>query len=192
MHVIHGYTMQSTVAIYFVVFSHSATGGDPHFSIVLPDSTRLCYSIQGKVNTAFNLISNSKFIINALFVPDSKREEVTWMGSIGVVFTKALRYGGSKITHFKFDAVTQAIHVGDKITLSAKTIKEIASKNGSISIIELTNHATPPRHPAVVFHLAELGLHFTVKFRDDHLDMFWFSPVTGSSSHGLIGEPLLM
>ena len=167
-------------------------GGDPHFSIMLPDSTRLCYSIQGKVNTAFNLISNGKFVINALFVPDSKREEVTWMGSIGVVFTKALQYGGSKITHFKLDAVTQAIHVGDKTTLSAETIKEITSKNGSISIIELSNHATPPRRSAVVFHLAELGLHFTVKFYNDHLDMFWLNPVTGSNSHGLIGEPLLI
>ena len=74
-------------------------GGDPHFSVLLSDGNLLCYSVQGKRNSAFNLISSTNFLINAKFIPDSKREEVTWMGSIGIVIHKALRFGATKVTH---------------------------------------------------------------------------------------------
>ena len=52
-------------------------GGDPHFSIMLPTKQQLCYSIQGESGFTFNLISNELMQMNALFVADSKREEVT-------------------------------------------------------------------------------------------------------------------
>ena len=52
-------------------------GGDPHFSVLLRDGSLLCYSVQGESNSAFNLISSTDFLVNAKFVPDSKREGVT-------------------------------------------------------------------------------------------------------------------
>jgi len=43
-------------------------GGDPHSSIMLPDNNMLCYTVQGKRGSVFNLISNKNFHMNALFV----------------------------------------------------------------------------------------------------------------------------
>lgn len=107
------------------------------------------------------------------------------MGSTGVVMKKALRYGGYKVTHFQFNAQARTVHVGDKIVLDAHNIKALVSENGSISILE--NHYTA--NPVVDFHLKDAGLHFSIKFMGEHLDMFWHSAVKSSESHGLIGEP---
>ena len=165
-------------------------GGDPHFSMILHDQKQLCYSVQGRNNSVFNLVSCTDFLINAKFVADYKREGVTWMESIGIVINEALHYGGSKVTHFKFDAKDHTVFIGDKIILDASTIKEIAAENRSISIVESRRSASPTNHPAVRVHLKDLGLHFTVTFENGHLDMTWHSSVKRSSCHGLIGELL--
>ena len=60
-------------------------GEDPHFSIVLQSGKLLCYTVQGKSGFVFNLISNKMLHMNAMFVPDSRREEVSWLGSMGIV-----------------------------------------------------------------------------------------------------------
>lgn len=110
------------------------------------------------------------------------------MESIGVVITEPLHYGGFRVTHFKMDAKSSTIQIGDKITLNAKSVKELNSKNGTIYIIERNYHDFLPQHPTVKFNLADVGLYFTVKFHADHLDVYWLSPVKRSVSHGLIGE----
>ena len=173
--------------MYLVPYTASG-GGDPHFSIKLHDHQHLCYSVHGQNNTAFNLMTCNEFLINAKFISDAHREGVTWMESIGVVITNPLQYGGSKVIHFKMDAKTSTLQVGDKIYLSAKGVRELHSNNGTISIIEGKHQAFLSQHPTVNFHLAEVGLHISVKFHANHLDIFWLSPFKGSDSHGLIGE----
>ena len=133
----------------------------------------------------FNLISCDDFLINAKFIPDSKRADVTWMGSIGVVMSKPLYYRGSKVTHFKFDAEARTVHIGNVISLDAKAVKGIASENGSINIAE---EISDTHHPAVNFDLKETGLHFTIKYDGEHLDIFWQHGFKDGHSHGLIGE----
>ena len=84
------------------------------------------------------------------------------------------------------DAKTFTVQVGNKITLDAHKVQMLNSMNGTIHIVEGDHHS---QHPSVEFNLADVGLHFTVKFHVDHLDIFWRSPFEGSTSHGLIGEP---
>lgn len=110
------------------------------------------------------------------------------MGSIGVIIKTTLHYGGHKINHFKFDAKSRTVQIGDSVSLDMSTILAISSDNGSITITE-TDHWAPPRHhPIVNFYLKDVGLRFSVLVDDEHLDTLWHSPVEGSNSHGLIGE----
>ena len=163
-------------------------GGDPHFSIALHDGRMLCYSVQGRSDSIFNLISCDHFLINAQFVPDSKRKGVTWMGVVGVVLKRALKYKGSRVTHFLFDAQSHTVHIGSKISLAANTIKELTSDNGTLSVVGRHSSVSPSSHPAMRIHLEEEGLDFTVKFEGQHLDMFWHKAVKCRNSHGLIGK----
>ena len=163
-------------------------GGDPHFSIALHDGNTLCYSVRGRTDSIFNLISCNDFLINAKFVPDSKRKNVTWIGSLGVVFIKALKYGGSRVTYFKFDAQSHTVHVGKELIIKANTINELISYNGNLSITKHHGSPSPSSRPVVTIHLREVGLNLTVKFEGEHLDMSWQSAVKSWNSHGLVGE----
>ena len=171
-----------------MLIADSNGGGDPHFSIILNDGKRLCYSVQGEKEHVFNLITCNEFLLNAEFVPDAKRDEVTWMGNIGVVIRKTLKYENSKVSHFRFDARSRTVYVGDTIMFDASSIEELTSDNGHISIVKSNRQTSHPRHPSVRVHLKDVGLNFTVKFEDEHLDWFWHSPIGGNNSHGLIGE----
>ena len=59
-------------------------GDDPHFSVALPSNHMLCYTVQGDQDTTYTLLSNSRMQMNALFVPDSERRDVIWIGSLGM------------------------------------------------------------------------------------------------------------
>ena len=165
-------------------------GDDPHFSIVLPSGKLLCYTVQGEHGFSFNLISSAKLYVNAMFVPDSRREEVTWLGSIGiVVINKA--YKKTNHTFLRFEAKENKIYYGDKLVLEARNIKKLTFNNDRLIISE-----APPvegfKYPSVYVDLQDADLRFTIKFMNEHLDLFWHS--TGQQvrdSHGLIGELLL-
>ena len=163
-------------------------GGDPHFSIALHDGRMLCYSVQGRPDSVFNLISSDHFLINAKFVPDSKRKGVTWMGAVGVVLKRSLKYKGSRVTHFLFDAQNHTVHIGSKISLAANTIEELSSDNGTLSVVGRHGSASFSSHPAMRIHLKEEGLDFTIKFEGQHLDMYWHRSLKSRNSHGLIGK----
>ena len=60
-------------------------GGDTHYSIMLPSGQLLCFSVHGEKNFPFNLISNNLLQMNAFFIEDTMRDEITWIGSLGVV-----------------------------------------------------------------------------------------------------------
>ena len=162
-------------------------GDDPHFSIALPSGKLLCYTVQGEHGFTFNLISSKKLFMNAMFVPDSRREEVTWLGSMGIVVMDR-GYKEANSTSLKFEAKGKKIYYGDKVVLGARNIEKLTFNNGKLTISE-----APPvegfKYPSVHVDLQDAGLSFTVKFLSEHLDLFWHS--TGqqiTDSHGLIGE----
>ena len=162
-------------------------GDDPHFSIVLPSGKLLCYTVQGEHGFVFNLISNKFLHMNAMFVPDSRREEVTWLGSMGIIVQNS-QYKNSNATYLRFETKGKKIYVGDKVTLQAKNIEKLSFKKGKMTISE-----APPyegfKYPSVLIDLQDVGLNFTIKFLNEHLDLFWHK--TGKrikESHGIIGE----
>ena len=167
-------------------------GDDPHFSISLPDGRLLCYTVQGMHGFAFNLISSERFHMNAMFVPDARRAEVTWIGSLGMVIHQMTEYQGSNFTKITFTAKSKEINIGGKVTLHATKVDKLTFENGKISISEASPTATRFRnahYPSVTVNLREVGLHFTVMFvGDQHLDLFWHSSVQDDNSHGLIGK----
>ena len=150
----------------------------------------LCYTVQGEHGFAFNLISNKKLHMNAKFVPDSVRSEVTWIGSLGIVVKNA-HYRESNATKLRFDAKSKEIYIENKVVLKAKKVDGLTLRNGKLTINE-----APPRKKTgicsvrVVF--TDVGLDFTVNFVKEHLDMFWHS-VEGQDkdSHGLIGKCII-
>ena len=162
-------------------------GDDPHFSIALPSGKLLCYTVQGEHGFTFNLISNKRLHMNAMFVPDSQREEVTWLGSMGVVIHSS-SYKKSNSTALRFEAKVDTIYIGDEIMLKARNVDKLTFSDGKLTISE-----APPvegfKYPAVYVDLKHVGLSFTIKFMTEHLDLFWHS--TGQvieDSHGIIGE----
>lgn len=156
---------------------------------MLPGGQTLCYTVQGEHGFTFNLISNRKVTINALFSPDSRREEVTWLGSMGIIVRNA-GYGkeNSNSTALRFESSSKKIYIGDKVILKARNIEKLTFKAGKLVISE----ATPTegfKYPSVYVDLRDVGLSFTIKFMNEHLDLFWHS--TGyrlADSHGIIGE----
>ena len=164
-------------------------GEDPHFSIVLQSGKLLCYTVQGEHDFAFNLISNKMLHMNAMFVADSRREEVTWLGSMGIIVQNS-QYKTSNATYLRFETKGKRIYIGDKVTLEAKNIEKLNFNKGKLTISE----ATPFegfRYPSVLVDFQDVGLNFTVKFMNEHLDLFWHSTSAGRNtkdSHGIIGE----
>ena len=80
------------------------------------------------------------------------------------------------------------LYINDKVALSAKNIEKLTFSNGKMTISEAT-----PKHgfhyPSVMVDLKDVEISFTIKYTNQHLDMFWHS--TGkkvTNSHGLIGE----
>ena len=162
-------------------------GDDPHFSIALPSGKLLCYTVQGEHGFVFNLISNKMFHMNAMFVPDSRREEVTWLGSMGIVVQNS-QYKTSNSTSLRFDAKGKEIHIGNTVILRAQNVEKLSFSNGELTISE----ASPFegfRYPSVLVNLWDVGLNFTIKFLNEHLDLFWHSTGTNTKdSHGLVGK----
>lgn len=140
-------------------------GGDPHFSVFLPSGKLLCFTVQGEHGLAFNLISSKQLHINAMFVRDSEREEVTWMGSLGIVIkgTANTYYQGQNKTSLKFDASTRQIQIGEKVTLDAMNIEKLEFHGGKLVISEAT--LQNKKQLSVDIDLLDLGLHFTLNIQ---------------------------
>ena len=162
-------------------------GDDPHFSIALPGGKLLCYTVQGEHGFSFNLINNKRIIMNSKFVPDARRSEVTWLGSMGIIVQDS-KYKSSNSTKLRFEALEKNIYIGDKISLQAKHIEKLTFSKGKLTISE-----APPtsgfHYPSVLVDLKDVEISFTIKFTNQHLDMYWHS--TGkkvTDSHGLIGK----
>ena len=185
--------------LYYIIRTHTTSllavqmggGDDPHFSIVLPSGKLLCFTVQGEHGFAFNLISNQHLHMNALFVPDSQREEVTWMGSMGIIAHYATNnYQGSNKTSLRFDARGEKVHIGEKVTLAARGIHSIIFRNRKMFITEASVERKEV-YPSVTVNMEDVGLHFTIKFVGEHLDIYWNDVAAQSpQSSGLIGRLL--
>lgn len=164
-----------------------ATGDDPHFSIYLPSGEMLCYTVQGEQGFAFNLINNKQLIMNAKFVPDARREEVTWLGSMGMIIRNS-NYAGLNDTKLRFEAQEKTVYINDKVVLNAKNVERLTFSDGKMKISEAAPVAGF-HYPSLLIDLKDVEVSFTIKYTNQHLDMFWHS--TGkkvANSHGLIGK----
>ena len=169
--------------MHFVSVQNMGTmGGDPHFSIILPDNNMLCYTVQGKRGSIFNLISNKNFQMNALFVPNSGGRNATWIGSLGIVMENNNYY-----SRLKLEASSKQIHMGDGIVIPAESISELHFNSGELCI-SIANTRQRTGKLGVRVSLEDVGLFFTIKFTQKHLEMFWHSTGKCDHSHGLIGE----
>ena len=160
-------------------------GDDPHFSVMLPSKKLLCFSVQGDHGFHYNLIINKHLIMNAMFVPDSRREEVTWIGSLGLTIRGAsyLRRNGTAI---RLESKPPRIVINDNVKLDPRDIDLIKVVNRKL---RLTNSEFIEgfKYPSVNFDVG--GISFTVVFKREHLDLFWHSTHQQiENSHGLIGK----
>ena len=173
--------------------SHAGIGGDPHYSILLPTGQAMCFSVHGEKDFSFNLISNDKFLMNAYFIQDAIRDEITWIGSLGIIVknTSSL-YSENATIKLRFDAVDKSIHVGRKAVLYAQEIEKIVLGSGHSRrlVISHADTRSPQQKRIEVFvSLEDAGLSFTVRFVKDHLDLFWHNVENQpKNSHGIIGN----
>ena len=116
------------------LFSTSVTmGGDPHYSIMLPSGQLLCFSVHGEKDFPFNLISNNLLQMNAFFIQDALREEITWIGSLGVVVQHA-HYKKSNTTKIRFQAKDQMIYINNGVSLHAKRVEKLTLSNETLTV----------------------------------------------------------
>ena len=164
----------------------AATGGDPHFSVLLPDNHILCYTVQGERGSVFNLISHKNLHMNALFVPNSGKRNATWIGALGVVIGNSQQ--SSNVTKITINATSKNICVGDGITLAAKNVQELHVKHGEL-LSSISNSQKHSGNPRVKVILEDVGLQFIVRFTQKHLEVFWQRMgILSKDSHGLIGK----
>ena len=158
--------------------------GDPHFSVLLPTGQLLCYTIQGEHGLIFNLITNDLMQVNALFVPDAIRSEVTWIGELGIV-VKGARYKTLNDTKLRFSAKEKRVYLGEGIILAAERVEMIHLANGKLTLVETEKKSSLTE---VDVFLEDVGLGFSVRFvKGSHLDMVWKKVSQQPHSHGLIG-----
>ena len=158
-------------------------GSDPHFSVLLPSGSLLCYTVQGKPNSIFNLIRNEHLEMNALFVPDHNPngKVKTWLGQIGITMK-----GVEKHIQLVFTAATSDITIDKKASIPSNMVKKLSFTNGKLVMIgtKLT------KHPRVLIEYDYAGLQLSIVFiNDHHLDLAWHSTsrITGNNG-GLVGK----
>lgn len=158
-------------------------GSDPHFSVLLPSGSFLCYTVQGKRGSIFNLISNEHLEMNALFVPDPNPSDKvkTWLGQIGITVK-----GLEKYMQLVFTAATSEITVNRKISIPSSIVEKLSFKTGRLVMMRTRRM----KRPKVYIQYNDAGLHLSIVFvNDHHLDLIWHSTstVTGKSG-GLVGK----
>ena len=160
-------------------------GGDPHFSIILPTGQQLCFSVQGEHGFSFNLVTSPMLTINARFDQDARRSEVTWIGSLGMVFKKK-----QMTVKIRFDSSTKSIYIDDRAAILAKSIDKLVVKRGKIQLSEKPLGLKDPHAaPEVQVEVVDMGISFGVRFMKSHIDMLW-QKMKGehfTNSHGMLG-----
>ena len=114
------------------------------------------------------------------------REEITWIGSLGVVVQQT-RYKNSSLTKIRFEAQGKMIYINSGIKLHAEQVEMLTIANGKLTISEAVRKKGEKR-PEVQVDLVDAGLAFSVRFVKKHMDMSWKKVDSFlKDSHGLIG-----
>ena len=147
--------------------------------------------MHGETGFSFNLISNELMHMNALFVQDSVRDEVTWISSLGIVVRNA-PYKQSKVTKLRFVVEEKMIYIGEEVALQVQKIERLTFSNGKLMINE-SSRPKGAKSPEVHVDLQDARLSFKVRFTNSkHLDLTWERvEKQPADSHGLIGEGCL-
>lgn len=169
---------------------HSNVDGDPHFTIELPErDDALCFNINGKPGTIFNLVRDPKsgFVVNGQIigkkkvVPDGKVN--TYFGRLGIIHEKL---------GVRLDVSTEDISVfydGKWVKLLWSDAASVKETNMDLSLTKSCSLTVTLRH-AVKF---EIIRHTKVwKRRGDHQEYLGFytldSHHVSASVHGLLGQ----
>ena len=163
-------------------------GMDPHFSVLLSSGHQLCFTIQGEQGFVFNLVHSPLFTMNALFVEDKVRKDITWIGTLAVIFHNP-RIGMQKMETLRFEASSRTVHINEYNTL-------IVSKDHGLHLIfdnGKTDSSLVQGQGSVVVNVKEIGLKFSVEFVNNHLDVIYdkISPFDSRLSchyEGLLGQ----
>ena len=124
--------------------------------------------------------------MNAFFIQDPVREEITWIGSLGVVVQQT-HYKKSNNTKIRFEAQEKMMYINNGVTLHASRVEKLTIANGKLTISEAVRKKGEKR-PEVQVDLVDAGLAFSVRFAKKHLDMSWKKVDNQpTESHGLIG-----
>ena len=165
----------------------SGIGLDPHFAVLLPSGHQLCFTVQGEQGFVLNLIQSPLLVVNALFVPDSVRNEVTWIGSLAVV----IKNGFSKIsnkTTLRFEAVNKTIYINEENHVLVQNIGLVEFSDTHMEI----RGDYKSQESNVHIHIKKIGLKFSVDYINQHLDiLFHLIPSSDKGScdyHGLLGQ----
>ena len=113
------------------------------------------------------------------------------MGSLGIIVHYATNgYQGSNKTSLRFEAKDDKIHIGDKVTLDARGIHSLVFRNNKMFITEAES-GKKIVYPSVTVNMDDVGLHFTIRFVGEHLDIYWDDVAAQSpEASGLIGMTL--
>lgn len=111
------------------------------------------------------------------------------MGSMGItVHSASNNYQGNNKTSLKFDAKDEKVHIGEKVTLNAHSVHSLVFRNQKMYITEATGEQKGT-YPSVNVCMEDAGLHFTIRFVGEHLDIYWNDVAAQSpESSGLIGK----
>ena len=165
----------------------SGIGLDPHFAVLLPSGHQLCFTVQGEQGFVFNLIQSPQLIVNALFVPDSVRNEVTWIGSLAVTFKNGFSKISNKTT-LRFEAANRTIYINEENNVLVQNIGFIEFSD---THLEITGDYKS-QDSNVHIHIKKIGLKFTVNYINQHLDiLFHLIPSSDKGScdyHGILGQ----
>ena len=162
-------------------------GGDPHYAIPLPTGQLLCFTLHGDSKHIFNLISNSLVHVNARFIPDLRRPNVTWIASVGISIL-GVAYRGENTTKIRFEAIQQQIFIGDNIILSARKVEKLTFSKGKLTVSNVV-HLKSRKEVSVAVELEDVGMSFTASFKKFHLDIGWDKvSLQGRDSHGILGK----
>ena len=165
------------------------SGGDPHFAVLLADGQNMCFSLQGEQGFIFNLVHSNTLTINALFVKDTVRDEVTWLGSLAVIINN-LSYQTFNQSVLVFDISDRSVSINGENKLKAGDIEAIRIQKNKLNIVSKSSQSS---HSSVLVVMKDIGLVFSVEYMDSHLDLLFRNvPSTNKAdtchSHGLLGQ----
>ena len=160
-----------------------SSGEDPHFAVLLPSKQQLCFTVQGEPGFIFNLIQGTHLTVNAMFVHDRVRKEVTWIGSLAVIVSDT-QY--NKVT-LRFEADERVVYINENTHFYVRNISEISFSKKGMTVI-----STAKRNLSQInVDIQQIGLKFTVDFVGQHLDTIYHKIPNNqhnNSYHGLLGQ----